>query len=279
MSAAQRYDHLTPTDLADLKRAVALLNGRSFAVRISQQLGGVAAGLSMMIPGAVRTAALRASEVALGAAMRSAVRHVGRRAASPGRPRNYWVASGVSGAIGGGFGLLGSAVELPVTTVLLMRSIAAIAQEEGEDMARPDIPAACLEVFALDGGGADATIDSSYFAIRAALARSVREAALYIAQKGAADASAPAMVRLISSVAARFGVVVGEKFVAQAIPLLGAGFGAGINMAFSAHFQNLARGHFIMRRLERAYGEAAVRAAAAALSSGKAVPDRARGWP
>ena len=265
MSAAERYDQLSPQDLADLKRAVALLNGRSFAVRLSQQVGGAAAGLSMMIPGAVRSAALRASEIALSAAMRSAVRHIGRRAGSPNRPRNYWVASGVSGAIGGGFGLLGSALELPVTTVFLMRSIAAIAQEEGEDMTRAEAPAACLEVFALDGGGADATIDSSYFAIRAALARSVREAALYVAQKGAADASAPAMVRLISSVAARFGLVVSEKFVAQAIPVLGAGFGAGINMAFSAHFQNLARGHFIMRRLERAYGEAAVRAAAAAL--------------
>ena len=132
-------------------------------------------------------------------------------------------------------------------------------------MTRPDLPAACLEVFALDGGAADASIDSSYFAIRAALARSVREASLYLARKGAADAGAPALVRLVSTVASRFGVVVSEKFVAQAIPVLGAGFGAGINMAFSAHFQNLARGHFIMRRLERAYGEGLVRRTAESL--------------
>ena len=265
MSAAERYDALTPRDLADLKRAVALLNGRSFAVRLSQAVGQGAAGLTMLIPAPVRSAALRAGEIALDAAMRSAVRHVGRAAAGPRRAGRYWLASGVSGAIGGGFGLIGSCVELPVSTVILMRAIAAIAQDEGEDMTRPDVAAACLEVFALDGGMADASIDSSYFAIRAALARSVREASLYLARKGTADAGAPALVRLISSVASRFGVVVSEKFVAQAIPVIGAGFGAGINMAFSAHFQNLARGHFIMRRLERAYGEALIRRTAESL--------------
>jgi hypothetical protein len=262
MSAAEIYDELAPHDLAELKRAVALLSSGNFAVRASQQLGRSVSGLSYFIPAAVRAAALEASEFALASAMRWAVRHVSQRPPAYGRSRSFWAASGVCGALGGGFGLMGSVIELPVTTTLLMRSIAAIAQEEGEDLTDPEAPIACLEVFALDGGGTDATIDSSYFAIRAALGRSVSEAGRYLAQRKGVDASAPALVRLISHVAARFGLVVSEKFVAQAIPVVGAAFGAGVNLAFTGHFQNLARGHFIMRRLERFYGAAAVREAA-----------------
>ncbi len=66
------------------------------------------------------------------------------------------------------------------------------------------------------------------------------------------------MVRLISQVAARFGVAVSEKAAAQAVPILGAVGGAAINVAFAEHFQILARGHFIVRRLERRYGPDAV---------------------
>lgn len=262
MSAAEIYEEIAPHDLAELKRAVGLLASGNFAVRASQQLGRSASSLSYFIPSAVRSAALEASESALATAMRWAIGHVSRRPSVYGRSRLYWAASGVCGALGGGFGLMGSMVELPITTTLLMRSIAAIAQEEGEDLTDPETPIACLEVFALDGGGTDATIDSSYFAVRAALGRSVSEAARYLAQSKAVDASAPALVRLISLVAGRFGLVVSEKFVAQAIPVVGAAFGAGINLAFAGHFQNLARGHFIIRRLERFYGAAAVREAA-----------------
>ena len=43
------------------------------------------------------------------------------------------------------------------------------------------------------------------------------------------------------------------KGVVQAIPLVGAAGGALINTIFIDHFQNMARGHFIIRRLERLY--------------------------
>ena len=38
-----------------------------------------------------------------------------------------------------------------------------------------------------------------------------------------------------------------------------------MNVIFIDHFQGVARGHFIVRRLERKYGEVAVRAAFEAL--------------
>ena len=51
-----------------------------------------------------------------------------------------------------------------------------------------------------------------------------------------------------------------EKVAAAAVPVIGALGGAAIDVAFVSHFQNVARGHFIIRRLERRYGKEAVRA-------------------
>jgi hypothetical protein len=41
-----------------------------------------------------------------------------------------------------------------------------------------------------------------------------------------------------------------------------------VNLAFAQHFQSLARGHFIVRRLERTYGQAPVRAAYERIAAG-----------
>ena len=90
--------------------------------------------------------------------------------------------------------------------------------------------------------------------VRAAFAREVSEAVKYIAKRGLAEEGAPAISRFITSIASRFGVNVSEKFAAQAVPLIGAAGGALINTIFIDHFQDMARGHFIVRRLERVYG-------------------------
>jgi hypothetical protein len=42
------------------------------------------------------------------------------------------------------------------------------------------------------------------------------------------------------------------------VPVLGAAGGAAVNMIFMCHFQQVAHGHFIVRRLERLYGPALV---------------------
>ena len=72
---------------------------------------------------------------------------------------------------------------------------------------------------------------------------------------------APVIVRLLAQIAARFNTVVGEKIMAQGVPIVGALGGATINVLFVEHFQDMARGHFIVRRLERKYGEVEVRKA------------------
>ena len=69
------------------------------------------------------------------------------------------------------------------------------------------------------------------------------------------------IARLIALIASRFGVVVSEKVAAEAIPVVGALGGALINLAFIDHFQTVAKGHFVVRRLERVYGAEVVRSA------------------
>jgi hypothetical protein len=173
------------------------------------------------------------------------------------RDRLHQAAVAAAGTTGF-FGLIALPVELPVTTALMLRSIADIARSYGEDLSDPAARLACLEVFALRSGG-DRNAPLGYFGIRTVLSRTLREAALYLASSSAVDLEAPILVRVIAQIAERFGLSVSEKAAATALPVIGALGGAAINLAFLRHFQELAHGHFAVRRLERAYGEEAVR--------------------
>jgi hypothetical protein len=90
-----------------------------------------------------------------------------------------------SGAVGGTFGLAALPVELPASTVIMLRSIADIARSEGEDLSAPETALAYVEVFALGGraGSTDAS-ENGYFAIRSMLAKTVTEAVRFVAERG-----------------------------------------------------------------------------------------------
>jgi EcsC protein family len=67
-----------------------------------------------------------------------------------------------SGAAGGTFWLAALPVELSVSTVIMLRSIADIARSEGEDHSDPEAALPCVEVFALGGrAGSRAAISPS----------------------------------------------------------------------------------------------------------------------
>jgi hypothetical protein len=250
---------LSQPELDDLAKAVKLLERRSLASRLTGVFGRKVEAIGRATPAPARKLIARASESALKAALRLAVHSLKRKPAGAAANRMHKAAVAASGAVGGAFGFSALAIELPVSTTILLRSIADIAREEGEDLSRPDSSLACIEVFALGGPAkGESAIEGGYFAVRAALAKSVSESARFLLH-GAAGEAAPALVRLIAQIAGRFGLVVSEKAAAQAVPLLGAVGGAAINVAFAEHFQNLARGHFIVRRLERRHGADAVR--------------------
>ena len=143
---------------------------------------------------------------------------------------------------------------------VMLRSIADIARAEGEDMSDPETALACVQVFALGSGpGAANPSESGYFVVRGMLAKSVTHAGRFIAERGVLEKGGPLLVRFIAQVASRFGTVVTQKLAAQAIPVIGAVGGAAVNYAFIEHFQEVARGHFVVRRLERVYGKDPVR--------------------
>lgn len=246
---------LSESDLAELKRAKQLLENPGLAAKMMAVLGAPLEKGFALLPAKWAQSVHEASEAALMKALDVAVRSLGAKPSLVSHERVHKIAAAASGAVGGAFGLAALAVELPISTTIMLRSIAGIAKSEGEDTQSIDTKLACLTVFALGGSArSDDATESGYFAVRAALVTALNEASKFLAEKGLGKAGAPALVRLIAALSARFGVVVSEKAAAQAIPLLGAAGGALVNTIFIKHFQDMARGHFIVRRLEKSHG-------------------------
>jgi hypothetical protein len=245
---------LSDKDLADVKRAKDLLESPGFGMNITNLLAIPVGRGFEVLPSGWKSRIQAASQRALATALHVALATVPDKQQRESSDYLHKMAVMMSGAAGGAFGLPSLAVELPLTTTVMLRSIADIARSEGEDLESPIGKLACLEVFALGGkSGADDAAEAGYFVVRAALARAVTDAFQYMAERGVVEEGAPVLVRLIGQIAARFGIVVSEKVAAEAVPIIGAVGGAMINTVFMDHFQNMAHGHFIIRRLERAY--------------------------
>ena len=252
---------MSEDDLAALRRAVASLEHPGLAARLTNMVGKPIELIGYALPASASQAITAATSKALEMALEVALRSM-HQAPRAGSQLFHKALATVSGAAGGAFGLAALPIELPLSTIIMLRSIAEIARSEGEDLSDPEAALSCVQVFALGGrpGSADAS-ESGYFAVRGMLAKSVTQAARFIVERGVIEEGGPILVRFITQVASRFGVVVTQKLAAQAIPLVGALGGAAVNYAFIEHFQEVARGHFTVRRLERAYGKEAVRKA------------------
>ncbi len=261
---------LSAADREALRRAVSALEAQSFAARLSSVAGRPIELLGQALPQAVSDMISRATQAALTRALRYALRTIPKDTADP-ETRLHRALAALSGAMGGALGVSAVLVELPLSTTIMLRAIARIAQSEGEDLSEPETVLACLQVFALGGRSAPEYLhESGYFAVRAAMARSLTQALQQVAGRGMVDEGASAMVRLLAQIASRFGVVVSQKAAAQAMPVLGAISGAAVNTLFLDHFQTLARGHFTVRRLERIYGPGTVRLAYEQIRTGEA---------
>lgn len=251
---------LSPAEISKLRGAKKLLENPGIAAKVSNYVGTpiehVLKRLPKSMTAAVNEITQKSIEKALDIALLTMDKEV-REASS-----NWWhkLAVGTTGATGGLFGLPGLAIELPVSTAIMLRSIADIARSEGEDLSCPVAKLQCVQVLALGGKSkSDDGTEAGYFAARTALAKSISEAAAHVTKKGLSQHGAPAIVRLISQIASRFSIVVSEKAAAQAVPVVGAFGGAAINTLFIDHFQDMGRGHFIVRRLERLHGQEEVR--------------------
>jgi hypothetical protein len=253
---------LTAEDRETLRRARERLEHHSLAIRLTDILGAPIERSLARLPrkwaGAVQTAARKSIEKGLA----FAVSTLKGRSCSRHSRSFHKIAVMTSGATGGAFGLAALPLELPVSTVIMLRSISDIARSEGEDLDSPETMLNCLQVFALGGRSEkDDAAETGYYAVRTALSAAVSEAVQHISRRGLTREGAPALVRLIAAIASRFGMVVSEKVAAMAVPAVGAVGGGLINTIFMDHFQNIAQGHFSIRRLERKYGADVIRQA------------------
>ncbi|MGA7829027.1 MAG: EcsC family protein [Geobacteraceae bacterium] len=251
---------LSHAETCDLRLAKALLENPGIAAKFSNFVGSPIENGFKKLPESWSMTVNNIAKKSIETALEIALFTMNREKQLP--SSNWWhkLAVVATGAGGGAFGLPALALELPVSTTIILRSIADIARSQGEDLSRPDAKLQCVQVLALGGKSkSDDGTESGYFVTRAALAKAVSEAASHLTTKGLSQRGAPAIVRLISQVASRFSIVVSEKAAAQAVPVVGAFGGAAINALFIDHFQDMGKGHFIVRRLERLHGQEEVR--------------------
>jgi hypothetical protein len=251
---------LEANDLDALKDAVNLLENPGLAVQITNLIGKPIEYAVNALPDSVSRRIGDATRSALRSSLRVVLSTMNSEHGMTPSNTMHKILATFTGAVGGAFGLPALAIELPVSTSIMLRSMADIARGEGEDIHSVETQLACIEVLALGTRRAtDDGAETGYYATRAALARVVSEAARFIAVNGLAEEGAPAVVQLITKVASRFSVAVSEKFAAQSVPIIGAAGGAAINLVFINHFQDMARGHFTIRHLDRKYGVDVIR--------------------
>jgi hypothetical protein len=245
---------LTPAHRRDLAAAVDNLERLPFIARLADYAGQPVNAVTKLLPARINLVLRHAIRGAIYKCLEVAITSLDD--ADVQRPTEWGpkVMTGITGCIGGFFGPLALPVELPLTTTLMLRSIADIARAEGEDMSGLETKLACLEVFALGGQSRSDKADVDYFAVRAFLAKLTGEVTAYVLDRGAINASSPIIARLVGEIAGRFGLILSERVAAGAVPVIGAVGGAAVNMIFMDYFQRIAKGHFIVRRLERIYG-------------------------
>jgi hypothetical protein len=230
--------------------AVTLVSQRGLVMRVVETIGGGLDRVSRMggrfLGTGWRDRVDALAEDAMWRGYRVAI--LGLKPAGTRRPL-VWLhkaMASASGAASGFLGMPGLAVDLPVTTTLILRSIAEIARESGEDISTDDTRRACLEVFAFggpvisdgDGSQTDDEAERGYWAARMALNFLPTE-------------------RLVVQAARVFGGAISQKILAQAVPGVGAVAGGSLNYVFMTYYQQMARVHFTVRSLERSTGDPA----------------------
>lgn len=260
-------------DINDLKRAITLLEAPSIAIQLANLVGGPIEWSLSKLPNLVKNKVQSVVHSALHKSVDAALYTMNDDPKRASSPKTHKLAAATSGAVSGFFGAAGLLIELPISTTIMMRSVADIARGEGFSLADLSVKAACVEVFALGGRASnDDAAESAYYASRAVLADITKHASRELidiaSKKGAEKASAKittsqagkTLARVIDAVATRLGITITEKMAAQIVPVIGAASGAAINTLFINHYQNMAKGHFIVKRLEQKYGEDEIKA-------------------
>lgn len=267
---------ITPEDLAILHKAKADMEQLGWAIRNINKIGTTLESGLKFVPTKAMTKLQNVTEKALMATVKANLLTIqkDKQFKKPSN-RTYKAIVTGSGALSGFFGSttgLGTAIfasELAITTKFMMRTIMDIARSEGEDIYTLEGQLSCLEVFALGGAAkGDDETDTSYYGTRVALSVSLKKATastvkatLETLVKSASVMGSNAVSNFVYKIATRLSVLLSEKFLAQAVPVIGAAGGGTLNYVFVDHFQKMASAHFAIRRLERKYTQPMVQEA------------------
>ena len=256
---------LSEQETAELRWAFQHLEHPSLAARLSNVLAvPIEEGLALL-PTHWRRRLEQAAQASIQRSLQLAVASLQHTETSKANNTLHKLMVSGVGAAGGFFGPLTLLAELPVTTTLIMRSIANIAHAHGEDLKQREARMACVQVFALGGRTKeDESADLGYYGLRVTLGLHFERDILEFAAN-AEGPHIPAAIEIVRAIAARFGVVISDKAAAQLVPIAGAVSGAMLNLIFMSHYQDVAKGHFIVRRLERRYGDELIKGAYQAL--------------
>ncbi len=250
---------LSEEELADLEWAYRHLEHPSLAARLSSVIGVPIEQALRLLPQSWYRRVDEAAERSIGIMLDLTINSMAQVSPDVANDSLHRLLVMGTGAVGGFFGPLMLLAELPVTTALMLRSIADIAHSQGEDLTSEDARVACMQVFALGGRTKkDLATDTGYYGLRITLGMHFSRRLLHIGKAATGD-TVPAGVNLIRGIVARFGVALSDKAAAQMVPVVGAVSGSLVNLAFMRHFQDVARGHFIVRRLERIHGAETIR--------------------
>jgi hypothetical protein len=138
-------------DLADLQRAVSLLESPTLTARMADVVGTPLEFAVRKLPAGVTRRINGATEAALSKAASAALWSLEKTPGKAASTRLHKLAAAASGAVGGAFGFAALFVELPLSTTIMMRAVADVARSEGFDLDEFATRQACLEVFALGG--------------------------------------------------------------------------------------------------------------------------------
>lgn len=238
----------------ELAAAVRKLERPTFAARIADYAGKPVTELIKLMPRPINRRFQALVRSAIFQCLEVAIESLDPDDGAAASPFTNKIMVGLTGGVGGFFGIAALPFELPLTTTLMLRSIAEIAREHGEDLSRLETRLSCVEVFALGGRVPTDKSHVDYFAVRTVLSSLVRDVVTQVAEVGALSASSPLLARLAGEIVGRFGVVLSDQLAVGAAPVIGAVGGAAVNVVFTDHFQRVAEGHFAIRRLERLYG-------------------------
>ncbi|MCL7763165.1 EcsC family protein [Polaribacter sp. Z014] len=269
MSKEVSFQKLSTEDFEALKKAKQTMNNLGWAIRNVNKIGNTIEDGMNYIPDKTLVRIQKITKSVLLTVIKANLITIqkNKKFKKPSK-HTYKAIVTSSGALSGflgsttGIGTLIFTSELTITTKFIMRTILDIARSEGEDIYTLEGQMACLEVFALGGdSNKDDGMESSYYTTRIALNSALKnisasgvKVGIETLLKSVSSVGTNVITNFISKIATQLSLLISEKFLAQAIPVLGAIGGASLNFVFVNHFQEMASAHFKVRQLERKYG-------------------------